>query len=341
MIFNIRKSTVLFAAAALLATVAAASRAQEPAAGAADTSLKQISDKYAPVFTTLEQWLDTNPPLDQQQNVREQNLKIIDEAMLEKRAKELDCVGDFFQGRMAAFMRDFTSSAPGGDTFIWKLYNHTEIVQTKDITIAIDLIKGFDKVTLNDADLKEIVLRTDVLLVTHSHGDHVQPAVVDMFLDAGRPVVVPELFWPDYKRNNLLTVIRKGDLEFPGASVKVFPSFQKETPDNVYLILTDNGHSIMHIGDNNNIFQAGHEWFRKFKKPLAVDALIPNIWTPDMASLLKFIRPALLVSSHEHELGHPPAGRRTYGYVYGVLHTIKESFVVPMWGEKVVLKKKD
>lgn len=302
-----------------------------------EKELKALSKAHAPVFRALAAWLETAPSLDLSQKVREAKLKTIDEPMLIEDASMLDCVGEFFQTRMDSFLDAFLKSKPGDETIIWKLYNHGEIIQTRDISIAIDLIQGFDKIQWDPEKMRLLVDKVDVLMISHKHSDHADMRVVDMFVKAGRPVVVPEILKEDYKNNSSITVVRDGTLEFPGARVRVYPSFQKETLNNVYLVKTDSGKTIMHLGDNNNIFNAGHEWFRKFKNPINVDILIPNIWSPDLASLVKYIKPGRILSSHEHELGHSPSGRRTYKYVYEVLKTIDMPYYVPAWGEPVTL----
>jgi len=301
--------------------------------GAAE--LEAVCDRYREDIDYLENWLENAPPPGEKQAEREAALKHVDRILYIEEASKLPCVGEFFHSRMDRFMEDFELMDPGDDAIVWKLYNHTEIVQTKDIAVIIDLTKGFDRIEWDDGQIARLVELTDVLLITHSHADHADRRVFDMYLDAGRPIVVPEIFWPDYERNDELTVIRKGTLNFPGIRVHVFPSEQKQTLNNIYLIETKGGTTVMHLGDNNNIFKAGNEWFRNFREPVSIDVLIPNIWSPDLVSLLKYVRPGLVIPSHEHEIGHPPSGRRTYDYVYKILRTLNEPYAVPAWGEYV------
>lgn len=302
-----------------------------------EKELKALSKANAPVFKALAAWLETAPAPGIAQKTREAKLKTIDGPMMIEDASMLDCVGEFFHARMDSFLDAYLKAAPGDDVLIWKLYNHGEIIQTKDISIAIDLIQGFDKIQWDTEKMRMLVDKVDVLMISHNHSDHADMRVVNMFVNAGRPVIVPEILQEDYKHNSSITVVRDGTLELPGAKIRVFPSFQKQTMNNVYLIKTDSGKTIMHLGDNNNIFNAGHEWFRKFKNPINVDILIPNIWSPDLASLVKYVIPGRILSSHEHELGHKPSGRRTYDYVYDVLRTIDMPYYVPAWGEPVIL----
>lgn len=298
--------------------------------------LSAASARYEPAFITLEEWLETAPaPQSGFRDERERMLKLIDEPLAYPDAKSLPCVREFFRTRMEKFMEEFEDTKVESGVVVWKLYNHTEIIQTPKIKIAVDLIRGFDGVEWDRDLLKRLVDGLDVLLITHRHGDHADPRVVEMFLESGKPVVVPEVFLSVSHLKPKLIVMREGELKFPGAAVRVFPSWQKMDMVSVYLITTDEGYKVMHLGDENELNQAGHEWYRKLKEPLDIDILIPNIWCPNIATLLWSVRPKLIIASHEHELWHDVGGRRSYDYVYKVLRTIGLPYAVPAWGEAV------
>jgi hypothetical protein len=300
------------------------------------------SEKYESRFVELEKWLATPAARQLDSAERETELKKIDEPMLYPDALKLKCIADFFNDRMNVLWADYSKTKIENDGLIvWKLYNHSSIIQTKDIKIAVDLYSGYEAVKMDPELMKKFVDSVDILLVTHSHGDHTNPETLEMFVKAGKRVVVPKIFWPGYSFNRKLTVMREGEIKLNGATVQVFPGFQKEEPDNIYLTTTSGGLKVMNLGDENETFQAGDEWYKKIKKPVDIDIMIPNIWCPNLVSILKIFRPKLVISSHEHEIGHPVSGRRPYDYVYKVLRTIKTPFAVPMWGEKVVYNKRD
>jgi len=322
----------------LIATVLVFSCFFSPAARSQEFSAEDLnaaSDGYAERFLRLEEWLATGRSPEQDLLEREKMLRTIDEPFAHPEALKLQCVAEFFQTRMNAFIENFSRTNVDKGVIVWKLYNHTAIIQTRDIKIGIDIYSGYEAVKMNPDVLSRIVNSLDVLLVTHVHADHTDRQTVDMFVQAGKPVVMPYLFWPDYEHNDKLTVMRSGELDFKGAKVRVFPSMQKSDQDNVYLITAADGYTVMHLGDENEFNTAGHEWFRKLKQPMDIDILIPNIWCPDIASLLKYVRPKLVMASHEHELGHPVEGRRSYDYVYKVLNSIRKPYIVPAWGEPV------
>lgn len=319
-------------------------------AASASQDVNALCARYGPDFDFVSNWLKSNPPLTPGSAERERVLKKLDAVFLEPDAKDMPCTGSFFQERMEAFMSDFESHKVESGVSIWKLYNHTEIIKTKDITIAIDLFPGFNQVAFKREMLEKLVDSIDVLLVTHVHGDHVSPEIVKMFIDRGKTVVAPTGMWQpggegaevltgnrdaDYIRSHIVYV-RDANLSFHGATVRAFASWQKETPCNAYLITTAQGRTVMHLGDMNvMLFQQGGVWFKKLREPLKIDVLIPNCWSPDLHVLLQTVKPSILVASHEHELGHPVSGRRPYSYVYGALGTLGVPFVVPAWGERL------
>jgi len=291
--------------------------------------------KYESRFQGLEKWLASSAAVQLDSAEREAELKKIDEPLSYPDALKLPCVADFFRNRMNVLWESYSKSKVEKGLLVWKLYNHSGIIQTRDAVIAIDLYAGYDAVRMDPALMKKLVESVDILLVTHSHGDHTDRETLEMFVKAGKKVVVPRIFWPDFLYNDKLTVLRDGELKIKGATVRVFPAYQKEEVDNIYLITTSDGYKVMHLGDENEFYNAGREWYKKIKKPVDIDVLIPNIWSPNLVSFLKKFPAKLVVASHEHEIGHPVSGRRTYDYVYKVLRTIKKPYVVPMWGEAV------
>lgn len=332
---NRQKSMIAALIVALAFFSAALFGATAPARAETPADIAAACAEYSPMFDELAAWLDARPPVLENQDEREAKLKLIDEALLFPEAKLMPCAADFLRRRMETFIADFEASAVVSGVVIWKLYNHTAIIQTPEATIAIDLIQGPGIMRTPRDIIERIVARTDILLVTHHHGDHIDWDVWDMFLDAGKKVVAPEPARKEYRRRNELTVIRQGKIDLPGVLVTVFPSYQKKDLCSAYLIKTKDGVSVMHIGDENNIMRLGSEWYRKIKPPMEIDVLMPNIWCPNLKPLLDYIKPALVLSSHEHEVGHPVEGRRPYSYVYRVLRAVGLPYAVPAWGERV------
>jgi len=297
---------------------------------------EQISVRYETVFQTALDWLAANPEVIPGDPERERILKTLDAPFAEEDAKMMPVVGRYFRERMDAFLRDFEKTKPEKGAVIWKLYNHTFIIRTPQLTIAIDLIGGFDQVAWDDAKLDRAISGIDLLLITHEHADHADPIVVKKFLKAGKQVIVQKEMWKYESYGKRLTRMSEGSTTIKDVKLTVFPAFQGDTPNNIYLIETADGLKIMHIGDDNEMKHVTVEWFRRFKPQLEIDVLLPNCWCPNLAVLLKYVKPKIMISGHEHELSHRVEGRRSYYYVYSVLSTVKVPFLVPAWGEKML-----
>ena len=306
-------------------------------ARAQDQDYDQISAKYEPAVREVLDWLATNPPLEPGDETREAMLIKLDPVLLEPDAKKLPAVGMFFKERMDAFLDDFENTTVESGAVIWKLYNHTEVIRTPGITLVIDLISGFYEVSWEPEALDRAIAGIDAMLISHEHADHADPVVVKKFLDAGKPVIAPPGFWEDQEFAAGITRFRDDSMQLGDVNIHAFPSFQKLTINNVYLLKTEDGLRIMHLGDDNATLKMGQEWFRVFKKPYEIDVLIPNCWCPNLALLLQKLKPKIMISSHENELGHPVHGRREYGELYPVLRTVGVPFLVPAWGEKYIL----
>lgn len=332
-----RKAAVftLVACLAVLLCTAARARPAEPRDRAA---LLGISDPYEAEVQAVLDWLAAGPAVTPGDAERERMLLRLDPVLLEPDAGHLPVVGRFFHARMDAFLKDFERTQVTQGAVIWKLYNHTEVIKTPEVTLVTDLIQGWGEITWDDADIDRLIAGVDAMLISHEHSDHVDIRVLRKFKAAGKPVYAPNVpsWWAGERDADYITLFRDASMEIKGVKIHAFPAFQKMTINNVYLIETPGGVRIMHLGDDNESMKMGQEWFRVFKKkPLEVDILIPNCWCPNLALLMNYVKPKLMISSHEHEVGHPVTGRREYGELYKVLPTVGVPFVVPAWGEKV------
>lgn len=333
-----KKTAPLVAAIAwvFLAAAAALAIPPEPQDKAA---LQALSDQYRGDVDAVLEWLSGGRAVLLDDPERKDMLLRLDPVLLEPDAGYLPVVGRFFRARMDAFLRDFENTRVDSGAVIWKLYNHTEVIKTPEVTLVTDLIQGWGEIYWDDAGIDRLIAGVDAMLITHEHGDHVDLRVLRKFKAAGKPVYAPNVpsWWAGEADTEYITLFRDASMEINGVKIHAFPAFQKTTINNVYLIETPGGVRIMHLGDDNESMKMGQEWFRIFKKkPLEIDVLIPNCWCPNLALLLNFVKPKLMISSHEHEVGHPVAGRREYGELYKVLPTVGVPFVVPAWGEKVV-----
>jgi L-ascorbate metabolism protein UlaG (beta-lactamase superfamily) len=279
---------------------------------------------------------------------------------------------DFYHKRMERAIAAMESTKVDEGATIWKLYNHGFVVRTATVTVGFDLQRGArgsrvvsptgDKsgaaapgFPIPDALADRLVKQCDVLFVSHKHGDHLDPYVVQAFLDQGKPVVTP----PDalegsplYERITHLK--REVDLEqtlpLQGGAQKlkvvVFPGQQYQNGGpmcNVVLVTTPEGLSFVHTGDQINDpypdYQKDFEWIDKVKDHHKVDVLMVNCWTNDILRTARGFDPKLVVPGHENELGHPVWDRIPYWgdtkYINSNYLEMKKAYptLVMTWGE--------
>jgi len=79
------------------------------------------------------------------------------------------------------------TSVPPGELKLWYIYNMGVIAKTSNITIGFDLAGTYVYPSL--ADLGESV---DVLLITHTHGDHFDKNVIMKAKEHGATIIIPD-----------------------------------------------------------------------------------------------------------------------------------------------------
>ncbi|MBM3200069.1 MBL fold metallo-hydrolase [Candidatus Woesearchaeota archaeon] len=90
--------------------------------------------------------------------------------------------------RMDALSKEIKSyQVPEGKIKIWYVYNMGVIAKTSKVTVGFD-IAG----TYVDPSMASLVKDLDILILSHPHADHFDPAVVKEALNNGVKVVVPE-----------------------------------------------------------------------------------------------------------------------------------------------------
>lgn len=328
-------------AAALLLAVTHANAQDKPPTAKIDPNLNEREDAYlnrqAEAFLNQAQrTLLKFPPLYPEPSERFHGLLLLDAVLHDVHAAKRPPVQKFFHTRMAAALKEIETTRVEEGARIWKLYNMGFIVRTKTVTVAFDLVRG------DSARCREFALSTDImdrfvnqcdaLFISHRHGDHVDEAVAQRFVEQGKPVVAPPQVWADKPIHKSITHLRREAhteqaLRIQNGSrelkVVVFPGHQMEkTENNVSLVITPEGLSFAHLGDqiNEEPFMADYAWIDEVSKHHHVDVLLPPCWTNEILRIANGFRPELILPGHENELGHPIDDR------------------VPFWGDSEFLQ---
>ncbi len=290
---------------------------------------------------TVSDILERFPPQLPERLERRMALTMLDLIVHELYAPERPAIQDFIKVRIQRAVAEIEEAKITKGARIWKLYNHGFVVRTPSVTLAFDLVHstGSRNTSLDTAIMARLAAQCDVLFVSHFHGDHADGQVAQLFIEAGKPVVVPPKLWDDMpvtclerKAHELQTLT----LKQPARELKVvvYPGHQDEltVPNNVVLVVTPEGMGIAHMGDQFMPFK-DFDWIDDVAKHHRVDVLMPNCWTFNPPRVVKGFKPKLVITGHENELKHPVYQREPYWRSYDKLQKCSVPSLVMTWGE--------
>lgn len=249
-------------------------------------------------------------------------------------APVLDVVADYFQKRVQGGLAHLQSTdPPDRGARIWKFYNCTFIVETPNHAFAFDVSHGYRKVAMTKAQLRTIAKQVDVAFISHDHPDHADVAFAHEMAALEKKVVVPDVLWPKSDIEKSLVRVSgtyKGNVE--GLSFIAFPGSQGATiPNPVYLVTAD-GVSLMHMGDQSRGSDYDN-WIKGIGKTHDVDILFVNCRDGSMGRKIAAIDPRLIIPGHENELRHIADGRQGVVRTLSNLGDAKIPVVLMTWGE--------
>jgi L-ascorbate metabolism protein UlaG (beta-lactamase superfamily) len=275
---------------------------------------------------------------------RRMALLLLDGVFHEEGAPRRPAVQAFHHARIARVADEILGGPGGGGAVIWKLYDHAFVVRTPTVTLAFDLTRGGSAgaagFAVADEVIGRIVDQCDVLFISHPHGDHADEWVARRFIEQGKPVVATPETWADAEFHGKITKLRReAHVRQPLAiqagrrtlEVVVYPGHQGELANNVVLVTTPEGLSFCHTGDQAN--EQDFEWIDRVSQHERVDVLMPNCWTRDIARTVRGVKPALMITGHENELGHPIEQRKAYWQTYDRAVPCPCRVLVMTWGE--------
>ncbi|MDR0582071.1 MAG: MBL fold metallo-hydrolase [Prevotellaceae bacterium] len=311
-----------------------------------DNPNEMLQDQAAILFEHTHKVLERNPPSTSANDERKLALFALDALLHDTR---LDNGAAFFTytERMAQTVaEELAKGKPVGNKVrFFRFYNHGFIVQTPSVTVAIDIIRGGghneEKHFISDSLMQLIIKQCDILFVTHVHGDHADEAVAKMFCEQGKDVIVPIKFWQN--SDSHIRPLRGADMlketiRISGKNVSlpvyIFPGHQRDVPNNVYAITTPEGITVMHTGDQSN--HDDMKWIANVGDKVKVDVLLAHCWMMPMEESVAGIRPALIITGHENEMGHSIDHREPYWLTFRRLENVKVPYVIMAWGEKLM-----
>jgi L-ascorbate metabolism protein UlaG (beta-lactamase superfamily) len=303
-------------------------------------SAAYLQDQATLIFEQACKVLAAYPPATSIGDERKLALYSLDALLHDTRLDNSSALVSYVESVTGNIADELQKSKPSGSEIrFFRCYNDGFIIQTATVTIAIDLIRGGtdNQPFVNNSLMYTLVEQCDILFITHAHGDHTDSVVMELFLEQGKEVVVPENFRKESPP--VLRVLRDTEpiretIHLPAKnrsfSVYVYPGQQGAVPNNVYVITLPEGQTIMHTGDQDFSDDIG---VKLTNAQVKVDVLLVQCWMMPMNEFVRGVNPALIICGHENEMGHTIDHREAYWLTFRRMSEVKVPYVVMAWGE--------
>ncbi|MBD1423059.1 MBL fold metallo-hydrolase [Sphingobacterium chuzhouense] len=315
--------------------------------GAAQAQIRQyyhkdpqslLEDQSTIILDHVYKTLDRYPPDTLYTNERKLALFSLDGIMHDTRMDTSMTLKNYFKYVLDRVIDSLQSNKTATGIRIFKVYNHGFIIQSESVTIAIDLVGSSRHWYIDDSQIQKLIDLSDVLFVTHRHGDHADAAVADMFAKQEKKVIVPTGLWEEkssnyiHLRDSSATITK--DIVLGNSKqlkIKVFPGHQDNVPNNIYAITTPENLTVMHTGDQAN--KNDRSWIRELRNEVETDVLLLHCWMPNLEEAINSINPRLIITGHENELQHSIDHREPYWLTFNKMKSITTPYVIMAWGE--------
>jgi L-ascorbate metabolism protein UlaG (beta-lactamase superfamily) len=211
------------------------------------------------------------------------------------------------------------------------------------VSFAFDIVPGLSipGFALDTGLLARLAEQSDALFISHQHGDHASLPVIKLFLTRNKPVIAPEVeplraagvIFPQRSATTLHEIpIHNGKRVL---KVVAYPGHQGDLINNVHLVTTPEGFTVVHTGDQSGPQGPGSDfdWIAHIGSNHHVDLLLPNCWTDNIGRMARGVNPELIITGHENEMGHTVDHREDYTQTYNHLFGVRYPFIVMGWGE--------
>ncbi|MBN1270599.1 MAG: MBL fold metallo-hydrolase [Kiritimatiellae bacterium] len=268
-------------------------------------------------------------------------------------------VWKIIEERLTRAMGEIEVPQRAGGVELWQMYNAGVIIRNSGVTVGLDVIPmprmfGWPEPPGWTARLARLM---DILLITHDHDDHCDPALVNACLALGKPVCMPAALAAAWgSQPNVRGVADGWSLELGGMSVlgrtgiHVWRETPEEKPSVYYEVTLPGGYALVFAGDV--------DYTKRFEKsagkridllflpwrapnPLYEEGRPEQVGTPlDAAQIaVERIRPGAVLLEHCAELQHVHGG---FQASYDIALEVQRGLEVPcdclFWGERVELK---
>lgn len=218
------------------------------------------------------------------------------------------------------------AKVPEGSMRVWYIYNMGVVVKTADATVGIDVAGTYEAPSI--ADVGGLL---DILIITHPHGDHLDPAVAVAAAKAGAKIVVADekvrlddsnppgvvrdpagtsmvkLLTGSELAAQALVGVKPGEtIEVKGVRITAIPaehSFPNSPESKIpvdWFYVEVSGFGVLHTGDGS--FPGDKPDFTGKRVDLYLVHYVDGLYAEDYYKLAPQSR--VLVPLHLHEIGH-------------------------------------
>lgn len=290
-------------------------------------------------FGLVNKMLSENPPVLNESLIRKSALFHLDWILHDTRFDDSEALYRFVKYRMEQILADLDKPVTKGMK-IYKLYNDGFIVKTKSVKIAFDLNRGArtnKEPYVSDDLMQSIADQCDILFVSHEHSDHADWNIAQMFINAGKNIIVPVGLWEN--KSQLIRHIRSDKMiceriRLPSnidLQVKVMPGHQDRVLNNVYIVTTPEGICVAHTGDQWS--KGDDDWINHVKDYSSVDVLLVHCWAIPLERIVSGFNPRLVISGHENEITHSVDHREPYWLNCRRMGNVTQPKIFMTWGE--------
>lgn len=317
-----------------------AQEANKPLWGKQDVYLATQTEKTFKLVSDILQEKKNLPSSKAPSMERKAALYLLDAVLHDTRLDGSPVIAKFAEDRYEMILDDLKKPLKKG-LKIYKLYNDGFIVRSKSVTIAWDIVRGTKmKETLHllsDEVVRKLVDHCDILFLTHNHSDHVDKAVVNLFVEAGKPVVAPVNVLKNHEKiihTRSEEIVDKNFTAANGVELQttILPGHQDNMMNNIYVVTTPEGYTFAQTGDQWN--KEDLSWIPDVHQHIRpMDVLMINCWANSLPETVKGFNPKLVLFGHENELGHTIDHREAYWLSYDKLEEVDRSNCLMTWGE--------
>lgn len=305
-----------------------------------------LKNQTVKTFELVNQLLEENPPSTEAPSLaRRSALMLLDGVLHDTRLDGNNVYTDFIDARIKMIITKLGQPLAEGMR-IYKLYNASYIVRTPSVTVAYDLYRGAamkeSPSLISDEVMRELVKQCDILFLSHNHSDHVDPVVVDYFLQEGKSVVAPDEVLPANKQVKHIREERIIERSFPVRNgqlrVQILPGHQDALQNNIYVVKSPEGYTFAQTGDQYH--KEDLDWLLNVHTQIgSLDVLMINCWANSLYEVIDGFDPKLVLTSHENELGHTIDHRESYWTSYAKLASVRRPKCLMTWAEGISYKR--